>query len=383
MSRPIQAHIDLAALRHNFIVAQTHAGAASVWAVLKANAYGHGLARCASALVPCMRNNDGVALVEIEGAIALRESGIRHPILLLEGFYEPDEIPLMAEYQLIPTLHCLEQVHALIQAALPVKMPVHLKLNTGMNRLGLTQEEFMLALKLLKASRQISSITLMTHFSDADCASEDEGNIGHKGISLQMQRLHHLLQAAGDPALTLTLPLSLANSAALIRYPEIRGNSLYQARPGIMLYGGSPFPEQQTATALGLQPVMTLESELIATRHIVAGDRVGYSGAFTAHEPMRIGIVACGYADGYPRHAPTGTPVLVDGQRTRTLGRVSMDKLCIDLTTMPHATQGTRVVLWGKGLPADEVASAANTISYELFCALAARVPITVGSIEH
>lgn len=368
MSRPIQAHIDLAALRHNFNIALTYAESASVFAVLKANAYGHGLSRCASALRPCMRNTDGIALVEIEGAIALRESGIRHPILLLEGFYDPEEIPLIAEYQLIPTLHCMEQVHALIRAALPVRIPVYLKLNTGMNRLGLTHDEFMLALSLLKTSRQISTITLMTHFSDADCAAEGVG------ITMQMQRLQHLLHAAGNPE----LPLSLANSAALIRYPEIRGNPVYGARPGIMLYGGSPFPEQQSAMELGLQPVMTLVSKLIAIRDIAANDRVGYSGAFTAHEPMRIGIVACGYADGYPRHAPTGTPVLVDGLRTRTLGRVSMDKICIDLTAMPHVTQGARVVLWGQGLPADEVASASKTISYELFCALAARVPVTV-----
>jgi alanine racemase len=185
------------------------------------------------------------------------------------------------------------------------------------------------------------------------------------------------------------LPLSLANSAALLRFPESQADWV---RPGIMLYGASPFPARQSADTLGLRPVMTLASELIAVRDIAAGDRVGYGGTFVAEQPMRIGIVACGYADGYPRHAPTGTPVLVDGQRTRTLGRVSMDKLCVDLTgikKIPEATQsagmaetaatpaiGTKVTLWGDGLPADEVATAAGTVAYELFCAVTARVPV-------
>ena len=200
-----------------------------------------------------------------------------------------------------------------------------------------------------------ADITLMTHFADAD---------GPHGIAAQMVHFHAL--RAGR-----NLPVCLANSAALLRYPEARGD---WARPGIMLYGGSPFPEV-TAESLGLEPVMTLESELIAVRDIAAGEHVGYGCTFTADRPMRIGIVACGYADGYPRHAPTGTPILVAGQRTRTLGRVSMDKLCVDLTDLPKVSLGDTAILWGAGLPADEVAAAAGTISYELFCAVAARVP--------
>ncbi|MDO8933375.1 MAG: alanine racemase, partial [Rhodocyclaceae bacterium] len=163
------------------------------------------------------------------------------------------------------------------------------------------------------------------------------------------------------------------NSAALLRFPESVGEWV---RPGIMLYGSSPFPGRQSAESLGLAPVMTLESELIAVRDLQPGDRVGYGGSFTADTPMRIGIVACGYGDGYPRHAPTGTPVLVAGQRTRTLGRVSMDKLCVDLTALPQAAPGAPVVLWGRGLSADEVAASAGTISYEIFCALAGRVAV-------
>ena len=366
MTRPIRATIDLAALRHNHAVARRHAGAARTWAVLKANAYGHGLLRCAEALADSPEGLDGIALIELEGAIALREAGLRQPILLLEGYYHEDELPLIAEYRLTPTLHTMEQVRALVAAGLPTRLPVYLKLNTGMNRLGLTDEEFRVAMPLLEAAPQVADITVMTHFSDADCGPDG------RGIAAQMARLAEL---CGGPEAR-RHPLSLANSAALLRYPETRGGTADWVRPGIMLYGSSPYPELQSATELELRPVMTLASELIAVRDIRAGDRVGYSGSFTADAPMRIGIVACGYADGYPRHAPTGTPVLVAGRRTRTLGRVSMDKICVDLTGIPDAAIGTPVVLWGQGLSADEVASAAGTVSYELFCALAARVPV-------
>ena len=363
MTRPIRATIDLSALRHNLGIARRHAGDARSWVVVKANAYGHGLLRCAEALADSPAGVDGFALIELEGAIALREAGLRQPILLLEGFYDADELPLFAEYRLTPVLHTLEQVNAIVTAGLPTRLPVYLKLNTGMNRLGLNDDEFRSALQMLEASPQIDGITLMTHFSDADCGPEG------RGIAAQMA---HLASLCGG----LNYPVSLANSPALLRYPESRGSHLDWVRPGIMLYGSSPFPEQQSATELGLQPVMTLSSALIAVRQLKAGDRVGYSGSFTAEAPMRIGLVACGYADGYPRHAPTGTPVLVAGRRTRTLGRVSMDKICVDLTDIPHAATGSPVVLWGKGLSVDEVASAAGTVSYELFCALAARVPV-------
>jgi alanine racemase len=239
---------------------------------------------------------------------------------------------------------------------LPVRLSVYLKLNTGMNRLGLEAGELDEALAMLASTSSADSITLMTHFADADGAS---------GVAWQMARLQAM--CAGR-----SLPVSLANSAALLRFPEACGD---WARPGIMLYGGSPFPDQ-SAEELGLRPVMTLESQVIAVRDLAVGDHVGYGCLFCADRPMRIGVVACGYADGYPRHAPTGTPILVAGQRTRTLGRVSMDKLCVDLTELPNADVGDPVTLWGEGLPADEVASAAGTISYELFCALADRVPI-------
>lgn len=370
MTRPLHATIDLAALRHNLGIARQHADGAGIWAVLKANAYGHGLPRCAEALADSLGETGGYALIELESAIALRNAGLRQPILLLEGFYAADELPLLAEYRLTPVLHSLEQVQAFVAARLPSRLPVYLKLNTGMNRLGLNVGEFPQALRLLEASPHIGGITLMTHFSDADSGPAGPGiAVQMRRLAAQIDRLDH----AGKPA----WPLCLANSAALLRYPEtICAAQGGWVRPGIMLYGSSPFPEQQTAAELDLRPVMTLTSELIAVRNIAAGERVGYGGTFAAEHDMRIGIVACGYGDGYPRHAPTGTPVLVDGQRTRLLGRVSMDKICVDLTGIPQAAVGTPVILWGEGLSVDEIAMAAGTVSYELLCALTARVPV-------
>lgn len=360
MTRPIKATINLAALRHNHGVARRHAGKARIWSVIKANAYGHGLLRVARALDELA---DGFALIELEGAIALREAGLRQPILLLEGFYSADELPLFAEHLLTPTVHSMEQVMMLKAAALPVPLPVYLKLNTGMNRLGLNGDELPFALSALATSPQVSSVTLMTHFADADT---------ERGIAGQMASFEAMRRTLGE-----RYPASPANSAALLAYPEVSGDWV---RPGIMLYGASPFPEVKSAADLGLRPVMTLESELIAVRDLAPGDRVGYAGMFTADQGMRIGVVACGYADGYPRAAPTGTPVLVEGLRTRTLGRVSMDKICVDLTGIPEARVGSKVLLWGgspeTGLSADEVAAASGTVSYELFCALAARVRV-------
>lgn len=355
MTRPIRATLDLSALRGNFAVARQHAGEARLWAVIKANAYGHGLMRAAEALDDLA---DGYALLDLDDAVALREAGYRQPILLLEGFFEADELPLLAEYGLTPVVHALEQIEMLTGAALPARLPVYLKINTGMNRLGLSLESFHAALTALETLPSVASVTLMTHFADADL---------ERGIGWQMARFVESAQGCRHP-------VSLANSAALLRFPEVRRG---WARPGIMLYGSSPFPQDETAGQLGLRPVMTLSSELIAVHDLQKGDRVGYGGVFSAEGPIRIGIVACGYADGYPRHAPTGTPILVEGRRTRTVGRVSMDMIMVDLTGIPAAGIGSPVVLWGEGLPVDDVAAAAGTVSYELLCALAQRVPVS------
>jgi alanine racemase len=340
-------------------VVRRHAGGARIWSVVKADAYGHGLVSAARALA---EGTDGFALVELEGAMALRDSGLAHPVLMLEGPYRPDELPLYAELELTPVLHTLWQIDALADACLPIRLPVYLKLNTGMNRLGFNPDEFGAALDKLVAADCVGPVTLMTHFADAD---------EMRGIALQLRRFREMADGR-------QLPVSMANSAAVLRFPEAMGDWV---RPGIMLYGSSPFPAMKSAAELDLRPVMTLESELIAVRNLEPGDSVGYGGSFVAGDPMRIGVVACGYADGYPRHAPTGTPVCVAGRRTRTLGRVSMDKICVDLSGLPSAVGvGDAVTLWGGDgdmhVPADDVAAAAGTVAYELFCALAARVPV-------
>ncbi len=356
MSRPIRGRVDLDALRHNFSVARRYGAARNtrLFSVVKANAYGHGLVPVATALADL---TDGFALLELSEAIALREAGIQNPILLLEGFFRAEDLPVLAEYGLTPAVHRLDQLEAIEGAGLPVQLPVFIKLNTGMNRLGFTAATLPAAQAFLAQAKAIGDVAYMTHFADAD---------DPRGVDWQIQRFDALV---GDWQGT----VSLANSAALLRHPQaVRG----WARPGIVLYGSSPFADQSAAD-LGLQPVMSLESEILTVQELAPGERVGYGGLFEAQAPTRIGVVACGYADGYPRHAPTGTPMLVDGRRSRLLGRVSMDMLCCDLTDLPQAGVGSKVTLWGGDLPADEVASAAGTISYELFCAVAPRVPMT------
>jgi len=351
MSRPIQARIDLAALERNLRIARGLTNA-RIMAVIKANAYGHGLLRAAEAL----RNADGFALLDIADAIQLREAGFRQTLLLLEGAFKPEEMLLLAEYDLALVLHSQHQLAMLDAFPRRGGLSLWLKINTGMNRLGFAPQEVPAVMAQLKAHSAVRDVILMTHFANAD-------NVN--GVTAQLERFNTL-------ATSYKLPRSLANSAALLRYPATHAEWV---RPGIMLYGSSPFADT-SAQDLGLRPVMTLSSEIISIRDIQPGEQVGYGGIFSADRKMRIGVVACGYADGYPRHAPNGTPVLVNGQRTRTLGRVSMDMLNVDLTAVEDVEVGSPVTLWGEDLPVDEVAQAAATISYELLCALAARVPV-------
>lgn len=359
MPRPIRAVIDLDALRNNLRVARVHAGAAKVWAVVKANAYGHGLVRCARAM---MAGVDGFAMLDFAEAETLRLGGITHPLLMLEGAFGQEDVEHAARLDLRLTVHCEAQLRMLEHARLTRPVSVFLKLNTGMNRLGFDPAQAPVLAARLRALDSVRDIAVMTHFARAD----DEA-----GIATQLARF--------DAATaSLDLPQCVANSAALLRFPRACRDGV---RPGIMLYGGSPMPETAPAESLGLLPVMQLESRIIGVQDLQAGDAVGYGGLFTASGPMRVGVVACGYADGYPRHAPTGTPILVSDVRTRTLGRVSMDMLACDLTDIPQAGLGAPVVLWGRGLPADDVAAAAGTLSYELFCALAWRVPVDVRGV--
>ncbi len=356
MPRPTQAYIDLAALTHNLNVTRQYAPHARLMAIIKADAYGHGLLHTAQAL----KQTDGFALLELDAAIELREAGYRHPILLLEGFFSTKELALFEQYQLSAVIHHNEQV-AMLSTCKQQGLDIFLKINTGMNRLGFSPEQFPSALESLLTNESINHITLMTHFANADDA------IDNQSFTQQLQCFNRITTEY-------ELPYSLANSAAIIRYPETHADWV---RPGIMLYGASPFADK-TASELNLKPVMTLSSNIIAIHQLERGDSTGYGGIFQADRAMEIGIVACGYADGYPRHALTNTPVLVNNQRSRTLGRVSMDMLAIDLTGIENAQLNSPVILWGKGLPVEEIAQAAGTISYELLCALSPRVEKTV-----
>ncbi|MEW6689069.1 MAG: alanine racemase [Pseudomonadota bacterium] len=353
MPRPIHATISAAALAHNLAIARRHAGAAKIWAVVKANAYGHGLLRAAQALAGA----DGFALLDVVDALRLRNAGIAKPILMLEGFFKPEDLPVFVRHRLTPVIHNTEQLEILEKTTFVGKLDAYLKVNSGMNRLGFTVDNVRLAWNSLDGHPGIGAVTVMTHFADAD---------GEAGVAAQLQWFNELTQP-------FEAPRSLANSAALLRFTdETRADWV---RPGIMLYGCSPFTFK-SAEEIGLKPAMTLQSEIIAVQNLQPGERVGYGLAYEAAQEMTIGVVACGYADGYPRHAPNGTPVLVAGQRTGTVGRVSMDMLCVDITNIEEAYVGTPVTLWGEGLPCDEVAQAAGTVSYQLLCGLGQRVPI-------
>lgn len=355
MPRPLVARIDAAALAHNLGVARAAAPRSRVMAVIKANGYGHGLLRVARAL----RGADGFAVLTVDEAAQLRAEGYTHPIVLLEGFFSPDELPEITRLRLRPVIHRIDQVDILAKARLEHRLDVLLKVDTGMHRLGLSPKRVAEALSRLRAEPRVGSVTLMTHFAGADDPAV--------GVADQLAVFNQLLTAppgrGGEP-------VTLANSAALLRYPETHADWV---RPGIMLYGASPFPAQ-SGEDLGLLPAMHLESQLIAVQTLRKGEGVGYGFTFRAERDMKVGVVACGYGDGYPRHAPTGTPVLVAGRPSRILGRVSMDMLCVDLSPAPTAHVGSPVVLWGAGLPVEQVALAAGSIAYELLTAIAPRV---------
>lgn len=352
MPRPTKASIDLSALTHNLTVVREYVPRSRIMAVIKADAYGHGLLPTANAL----KTADGFALLALDAAISLRESGFQQPILLLEGFFSTQELALFEQYQLSAVIHHSEQLAMMLDSKHHA-LDLFLKINTGMNRLGFAPEQFPAVISKLKENISTNTITLMTHFACADQPSQKES------VTRQLQCFEVTTRGHNYSR-------SLANSAAIIRYPNTYADWV---RPGIMLYGASPFADQN-ASSLNLRPVMTLSSKIIAIQHIKCGDRVGYHGLFQADRPMRIGIVACGYADGYPRHATTNTPVLVNNQRSRLLGRVSMDMLAIDLTDIENTELNSSVILWGKDVSVDEVAYHAGTTSYELLCALAPRV---------
>jgi len=358
--RPIEALIHTEALAANLQRARRAAPDARVWAVVKANAYGHGIERVFAGL----RGADGFALLDLDEAERLRRLGWRGPILLLEGCFEPGDLESCSRLNLWHVVHCDAQIDWLAAHKTQAPQRVFLKMNSGMNRLGFRPGAYRSAWARLDALPQVDEITLMTHFSDAD---------GPRGIA-------HQVAAFQEAARDLPGERSLSNSAATLRHAAAAGVAADWVRAGIMVYGSAPDHPQHDFAHWGLRPAMTLRSRLIATQSLQAGDTVGYGSSFVTDAPMRIGVVACGYADGYPRLCPTGTPVLVDGVRTRTVGRVSMDMITVDLQPLPGAGPGSEVTLWGEGpggarLAIDEVAQAAGTIGYELMCALAPRVP--------
>ena len=363
MPRPIEALIHTDALTHNLGRARRAAPDARVWAVVKANAYGHGIERVFEGL----RSADGFALLDLAEAQRIRALGWRGPILLLEGCFEPRDLELCSRLDLWHVVHHEAQIDWLAAHKTQSAHRVFLKMNSGMNRLGFKPEVYRSAWTRLNALPQVGEISLMTHFADAD---------GPRGVA-------HQVAAWGEATRDLPGERSLSNSAAILRH-ELASDWV---RAGILSYGSAPdFPEHDIAH-WGLMPAMTLRSQLIATQTLTAGEHVGYGSSFTAQQPMRIGIVACGYADGYPRLCGSGTPVLVNGVRCASVGRVSMDMLAVDLAPVPQAGVGSEVTLWGRGpaidgvasvLSIDEVALAAGTIGYELMCALAQRVPTSI-----
>lgn len=341
------------ALAHNAGRARELAAGAKVFAMVKANGYGHGLGLAARAMA---NRVDGLGVAVMEEAQALRHLGLAHPLLVAEGFFDATELALAARLHAEVVVHAPWQVELL--EARPAPVGVWLKVNTGMNRLGMAPDLARAQAARIRAVKGVKLLGVMTHFA---CADQSEDTL-----------TEDQLDAALALAVELRLPLSAANSAALIRYPRARAR---RVRPGIMLYGSSPF-SWQSAAELDLRVTQRFCARLIAINPVQPGDSVGYGATWTARGPGRIGVVAVGYGDGYPRHAPNGTPVAVNGRRTRLAGRVSMDMLTIDLSGI-DARVGDQVELWGDTVSVDEVADACGTISYELFCQITSR-PVRV-----
>jgi alanine racemase len=375
MSRPIYCQISIAALQHNLRVAKQKARHHKVWAVIKANAYGHGT----TAALQGFAMADGLAMLDFSDAVLCRQLGWTKPILMLEGAFAPADVELALAQQFELVVHSHYQLNWLSQANQLAAMVsgqtsainIQVKINTGMNRLGFVPSEVANVLQTIQSAGLAKQVTLITHFANADM-SEAEGL--ERPMVEPDQQLEAFIKAGGN----LTQG-SVANSAAVLTEIQTKQSKDSQTqhagwlRPGVMLYGATPFGHRSAAQE-GLQPAMVFGSQVIAIQHLKRGDQVGYGSRFTAPNPMRIGIVACGYADGYPRHAGSGTPIAVAGQRTVTVGRVSMDMLAIDLTHLPETNVGSAVQMWGDIVPVDEVAKAADTIGYELLCAIAPRV---------
>ena len=353
MTRPARVIINPLAARHNLAAVRRHAPGARVLAVLKADGYGHGIVRMARIFEAA----DSFAVASIEEAVIIREAGVSTPIVLLEGPFEASELTLVARLGLELVVHTGEQLEMLRGAPLP--RALWLKFDTGMHRLGFNPE---CASQVIAQARALGApLRFMTHFANAH-HRDDASVLG------QIARFEQLLEGIGGER-------SLANSGAVLAYPRAHGDWV---RPGLMLYGVSPF-DHELGADLGLMPVMTLRSRLISVRRVRAGEAVGYGGAYVCPEDMPVGVVAYGYGDGYPRHAQTGTPLLIRGIRSQVIGHCSMDMMTVDLRPVPDARFGDPVTLWGVGLPVEEVARASGTIPYELLCRVRMRAQYEEG----
>jgi alanine racemase len=354
MTRPARALIDLDALGHNLRRVRQVAPSPRVIAIVKAEAYGHGLARAAGALDEA----DALGVASVEEGARLRDAGCRKPILLLEGFFSPDELEPISRLGLDVVLHHRLQLEWLEVASVPKPVRVWVKVDTGMHRLGFPPSEVADAWgRLGRSSNVAGPVRAMTHLA---CADDRDDPRTHE----QVARFAKTLEG-------IRAETSIANSAGILAWPQTHADWV---RPGIMLYGVSPFIEGNGVDE-GLEPVMTLSTRLIAVNRCHAGDAVGYGATWRCPEAMSIGVAAAGYGDGYPRHLPNGTPVLVNGRRVPLVGRVSMDMITLDLRTQPDARTGDPVVLWGPDLPVEEIARRAGTIAYELLCGVTSRVP--------
>jgi alanine racemase len=350
MSRPFTVELNLSALRHNVKRIRALAPQAKILAMVKANAYGHGLVPIAQAL-----DVEGFGVSCSEEALCLRQAGLKQRIVLMEGVFSSEELPLLARYELDTVLHDQSQLSFLTQNPLPGPVNVWLKINTGMNRLGFLPKDLPAVLQKLQTCPWLNSVCMMTHFSNAD--KPDDPMTAH-----QIKQFEQLLNTLSNKA----IEKSLANSAAIVAYPNTHADWI---RPGLMLYGVSPFLAS-SGTQLALRPVMTLRSEIISINQLESGDRVGYAGTWIAAKPIRVGVVAIGYGDGYPHSAGNGTPVLVNGKLVELVGRVSMDMLTVDLSNQAEAKIGDPVVLWGEGLAMEQVAESAACFRYELLCGI-------------
>ncbi len=359
MTRPISVTIHEEALRHNLQVVRKAAGNRSVWAVVKANAYGHGLGNA----IRAFGEADGLALLAVNKAVRARELGWKKRLLLLEGFFEAAELPVIDEHGVETVVHSDWMIDMLRENAPYKNLHCHVKLNTGMNRLGFRPDQYQNVVAKLSRIPGVTVCGAVTHFANAEPSYKGQGPAT---VGRQMDRLNSAGAFCGEKC--------VANSAATLFHPEVGGDAV---RAGVILYGVSP-DSNISERDLHLRPAMTFAAKIIAIQHLEAGQAVGYGSRWTAQRDSRIAVVACGYADGYPRSTPNGTPTWVEGKIAPLVGAPSMDMLEIDVTDVPQAQVGSLVELWGEHVPVNEVAKLCGTIGYELLCALAPRVNVRV-----